>query len=99
MTRMKTKIYMKVSEQEAEKILSRIHHSTFRWGLDKWWRPKYGTAQRICWLFCWGNKNWKNQADTTKKVREAFDAIFNKPYDWFEQKISLEQADIFRYMK
>ena len=91
---------MQVTNQEADNILSRITtHQKFQQGLENWWRPNHGTAQRICWLFCWGNRNapWKK---TSEPVREAFDKIFGRSsYKWLEKKIEIKHARVFRYIR
>ena len=91
-------IRMKVSEAEAYSILSSAtSNAKFQKGLRTRWQPRHGIAQRICWLFCWGNRKWAGQEKTTEKVREAFNQIFNKPYEWFEDRMKIEHAYIFRY--
>ena len=92
-------IQMQVTPGEARELIGAIPHKTCQTGLQKHWMEggKAGvTAQSICWLYCWA-KTGMNSADAAIQAREAFNQIFDKPYEWFDARVDHEWARAVRY--
>ena len=94
---------MKVSPVEALKHLNRIDHATCQRGVSTRWRVgkdqngiDFATAQSICWLFCWA-KTGMNSATARVQAHRAFDAIFDQPFNWLDQKLDHALARKWRY--
>ena len=92
-------IQMQVSAQEAETELSQIEHKTFKEGFSQHWKYKTGTAQSICWLYCWAAAEERGYKRAGELAREAFNYIFDHSYDWLSQRLPLEVARNLRYKK
>ncbi len=54
------------------------------------------TAQSICWLYCWA-KTGMNSANAAQQSRQAFNQIFDRPYEWFDARVPHEWARVARY--
>ena len=94
-------IKMRVTPSEARNLISEIPHATCQSGMKKNWM-EYGdagvTAQSICWLYCWA-KTGQNSADAATQAKRAFSQIFDKPYEWFDARVSHEWAREARYRR
>ena len=94
-------LQMKVTAQEAEKILKTIQHPTCQEGVKNHWCIRNGqpTAQSICWLFCWATTGQQGSDDTIQEAQRAFDDIFDCTYDWLNSRarFTLDIACKLRY--
>ena len=99
-------IRMRVSATEAGRHLARVNVPLFRQTLPEQWQPKPDTdgteqvpAQSICWLFCWAHNGRGAAQEGREEARRAFDAIFDRPYDWLAARFSKGNAEYLRYSK
>ena len=103
-------IAMRVSENDAREILSRIEHEKCSQGINGHWSMYRGrfygdtngtnqpSAQSICWLYCWA-KTGQGSDKAARQAQKAFDDIFDHDYDWLSGRLSLEEARRLRYAK
>ena len=106
LTERKRIIAMRISAAEAGRHLARIDVPLFRQTLPGRWQPKPdadGTdqvpAQSICWLFCWAHNGRGAAQEGREEARRAFDAIFDRPYDWLAARLSKTEAESLRYSR
>lgn len=92
-------IQMQVTPSEARKLIRAIPHKSCQSGLQNHWVEGGDagvTAQSICWLYCWA-KTGMNSADAAHQARQAFNQIFDKPYEWFDARVAHGWARKARY--
>ena len=96
-------IQMKISAQDALRELARIDHKTAERGVDQYWytykdqRGKdQATAQSIAWLSRWVATGM-NSPSAKKQAQFAFDAIFNRPWQWLLAHLPQDDAEKLRY--
>ena len=92
-------IKMKVTPNKARRLISAIPHKTCQSSAQTCWVEGGGagvTAQSICWLYCWA-KTGMGSPEAATYAKQAFDQIFDKPYAWFDTRVSHEWARKGRY--
>jgi hypothetical protein len=92
-------IRMRTTLGEAHRLIRQIPHNSCQSAVERCWIEGGNagvTAQSICWLYCWA-KTGMNSADAADVARQAFDQIFDKPYVWFDARVSHEWARKARY--
>jgi hypothetical protein len=90
---------MRVTHDEAMRLIRQIPHATCQRGLDRRWIAggvAGVTAQSICWLYCWA-KTGMNSLEAASTAQGVFDAIFEPGYDWFDGRVDHEWARRVRY--
>ena len=94
-------IKLKVSKEEAEKILKYVQHEKFRNAIPRNWNVDAdGTidGRTVCWLYCWA-KTGLQSPDAAMDAQGVFDEIFNVSFEEFDAKIDHEWARKARYDK
>ena len=96
-------IQMKISAKEALRELARIDHKTAKQGVRRYWytyKDQQGkdqaTAQSIAWLSRWAATG-KNSPSAKKQAQEAFNAIFDRSFQWLCVRLPREDAEKLRY--
>lgn len=92
-------IRMRVSSKQAEAILAQTNteYVKFQQGMRNHWKTNgQARAQSICWLFCWATTG-RGSDEAAAGARQAFNAIFDPPYDWLHQRLPLGVAARLRY--
>jgi len=92
-------IRMRMTLNEAHRLIRHIPHKSCQSAVERCWIEGGDagvTAQSICWLYCWA-KTGMNSADAADVAKQAFDQIFDKPYAWFDSRVSHEWARKARY--
>jgi len=92
-------IKMQVTPGKAKKLIGQIPHARCQSGLPTKWVEggEAGvTAQSICWLYCWA-KTGQNSVDAAYRAKLVFSQIFDKPYEWFDARVSHKWALEARY--
>lgn len=92
-------IQMRVTPNEARELIREIPHKSCQTGAKSNWVVGGAagvTAQSICWLYCWA-KTGMNSADAAMQAKQAFNQIFDKPYEWFDGRVDHEWARTARY--
>lgn len=91
---------LKVSPEEALRLLNRLEHETFQEALKTHWEVEpdgHVWATSVCWLFCWGKTGMGNE-DAAEAAREIFDAIMDKPFAYCDKRIPHDDfARKYRY--
>ena len=93
-------IKMRLAPNEAMRLIREIPHGSCQSGAQRHWVEGGAagvTAQSICWLFCWA-KTGMNSADAAQQSRQAFNQIFDQPYEWFDTRVPHEWARKARYI-
>ena len=92
-------IKMRVTPEEAKRLICLIPHKKCQKAAQKNWitgGTAGVTAQSICWLFCWA-KTGLNSSEAVLYAQQAFNQIFDRPYEWFDVRVSHEWTRIARY--
>lgn len=92
-------IHMRVTSKEARSLIREIPHKACQSAAQNKWVAGGAagvTAQSICWLYCWA-KTGMNSADAAVQAKQAFNQIFDKPYEWFDSRVAHEWARMTRY--
>ena len=92
-------IQMQVTLNEAQRLIRDISHKSCQKSAQKNWVAGGAagvTAQSICWLYCWA-KTGMNSADAAAQAKQAFNQIFDKPYEWFDARVAHDWARKARY--
>ena len=92
-------INVRVTTKKARELIGEIPHGSCQSGSQKHWvegGTAGVTAQSICWLYCWA-KTGMNSANAAQQSRQAFNQIFDRPYEWFDARVPHEWARLARY--
>ncbi len=90
---------LKVSPEDASKLVHSIPHKTCSDGVANNWRlHSDGTvcAQSVFWLFCWGKTGMNSDNARSSAVR-VFDALFPVSFSQFDRVVKHEYARQARY--
>ncbi len=94
-------IKIRVALDDAQKILRTVNHGKYLDALESHWKvfeDGHPLAQSICWLFCWA-KNGINSERAAQEARNAFNCLFDKPFEWFDKRVPHNWARDARYKK
>jgi len=91
---------LKVTETEAEKMLSEVSGSEFKLGHSKYWKVEDGVAyySSVCWLYCWTllENNYKG---TMPGLDKLFNELFDFTCEDFNKEVGLKKSEKYRYRK
>lgn len=92
-------VQLRVSQREAEGLLSEVTHSTFQQGKLKYWtlsEDGYISAQSILWFFCWAKTGMSSET-TAIACRRIFNILFPFSFSQFNTRIPHDYARRNRY--
>ncbi len=96
-------IQMKISAKDALRELARIDHKTAEKGVGHYWNTykdqqgkDQATAQSIAWLSRWAATGMNSQSAKTQ-AQSAFNAIFNRSWQWLLERLPKDDAEKLRY--
>jgi hypothetical protein len=90
---------LKVSPEDASKLVHSIPHKTCSDGVTNNWRLNSdGTvrAQSVFWLFCWGKTGMNSENARCSAVR-VFGAVFPVTFSQFDRVVKHDDARQMRY--
>jgi len=91
---------LRVTEAEAERMLSEVTGSEFKLGHAKHWKVEDGAAyySSVCWLYCWTllEENYKG---TLPGLDKLFNEIFEFTCEDFSKEVGLKRAEKHRERK